>query len=343
VNPISKNESRIAALISAYADHAPIDVEPVAMTRLAAASSRRRWWLAGSGPTYRGLALVLLIGVLLISMVAGALIAGAEPFRRDPEKILTERGFVEPYVGLPPEGAQPSTPETGDVIFSFTGRVRSIGLDAHWMQLYADGRLIWHRNLDGITDEGRLAFGASELTTAVIEQRLTPEGVQLLRTAVIAGGLDRGLGVGPGLCCWGGLLFRDGQHLVQMTWSDPLLPGLLANPASWLPPTAWADQRVGGYVPRQYAICGAVPDALARLPGTARDLILASATGRILQVEGAECHLVPTGAAREIAAALEAAGIHLKAADSGLDSVDGVPFIWIAPIGPDGEPLHFGG
>jgi hypothetical protein len=218
------------------------------------------------------------------------------------------------------------------------------------MRLYADGRLIWKRNLDSTTDEGRLAFGAIQPTTAVIEQRLTPEGVELLRAAVIAGGASGtplpgegrtvGRGGGPGLCCWGGLQLHDGKQLVDMTWSDPLLPGRLANPASWLPLSAWADQRISGYVPRQYAVCVDVPNGLAGVPRTARDLILAHATdpGGIWNWEpDSECYLLPTNAAREIALALDETGIHLDEVSSGLASFTRRFFVF--PVTPDGEPM----
>jgi hypothetical protein len=54
---------------------------------------------------------------------------------------------------------------------------------------------------------------------------------------------------------WGGLVMRDGGRLVQAAWLDPALPGLLAVPASWLPASAWVDQRIGAYVPSRYAVC----------------------------------------------------------------------------------------
>lgn len=335
MNPTSSIESRIAALISAYADRAPTDVDPLAMTRLAAASAHRWAWTLPRA-THRRLAWVLLAVALLVSMVAGALIAGG-PRERDPEDILVQRGFIEPFIGLPPEGAPPSAPETGALVFTFSGRVAAIGHDAHLMWLYADGRLIWKRNLDNTTDQGRLAFGASEPTKAVIEQRLTPDGVELLRTAVTAGG-RAGVTGGPGLCCWGALLYHDGVQLVRRSWSDPTLPGRLATPGSWLPPSAWADQRIGGYVPRQYAVCADPPNGLARVPATVRDLILANAHAPARSAgTGSDCHLVPTAIAHEIAATLEASGIRLDEVSSGVVSFDRRVFVY--PVTPDGEPI----
>jgi hypothetical protein len=255
-------ERRVAALIGAYADRAPIDVDPMAMTRQAAAASRRPASVRfGFMPAGRGLAFTLVILALLGAVVAGALIAGAQLVRRDPVKILTDRAFVEPFIGFPPEGVAPSTPETGQLVLSFNGRVHSIGLDFHRVWLFADGRLIWKRNLEGT---GSRAFGASDPTTAVIEQRLTPEGVELMRSRVMAAGLhdiepadaitDRTTWHLPG-ALWGGLVVHDGERLVDASWSDGELPELLADPASWIPASAWVDRRVGAYIPFRYAVC----------------------------------------------------------------------------------------
>jgi len=284
-------EHRVAALIRAYADRAPIDVDAMAMTRFAAAASRNTAPVRfGFMPAGRGLAFTLVILALLSAVAAGALIAGAQQFRRDPVEILTDRAFVEPFVGLPPEGFASSTPETGQLVLSFGGRVRSIGLDFHRIWVFGDGRLIWKRNLDALTDTGRRAFGASEPTTAVIEQRLTREGIELMRSRVMAAGLhdiepadsitDRTTWHRPGVL-WGGLVVHDGERLVDASWSDGELPELLADPASWIPASAWVDRRVGAYVPSRYAVCLGHDDPAVGsselwelLPEAARNLIL---------------------------------------------------------------------
>jgi hypothetical protein len=258
-------ELRVAALIRAYADRAPTDVDPMAIARLAATGSplsAPAWF--GLTHARRGLAFALVLIAVLVSIVSGALISGALPVRPDPVDILVDRAFVEPFVGLPPEGAAPSVPENGELVLSFAGRVSSLGLDFHRMWLYADGRLIWKSNLEGSSAGWKLRFGASEPTTAVIVQHLTPEGVELLRSAAIAAGLHDFEPVGtstdliawnrPGVL-WGGLVVHDGKRLVQADWSDPALPGLLAVPASWLPASAWEDPRISAYVPSRYAVC----------------------------------------------------------------------------------------
>ena len=280
-------ERRVAALIVAYADRAPTDVDPMAIARLAATGSPLSapvWF--GLTHAGRGLAFALVLIAVLVSIVSGALISGALPIRPDPVDILVDRAFVKPFVGLPPEGAAPSVPENGELVLSFAGRVSSLGGDFHRMWLYADGRLIWKSNLEGSSAGWKLRFGASEPTTAVIVQHLTPEGVELLRSAAIAAGLHDFEPFDPGDdptdwhrpgVIWGGLVMRDGDQFVQAVWSDPALPRVLAVPASWLPASAWKDQRIGAYVPSRHAVCLEPSGLIDALPDPTRELILSNA------------------------------------------------------------------
>jgi hypothetical protein len=151
------------------------------------------------------------------------------------------------------------------------------------MYVYADGRLIWWR-------EGDLPAGADE--HAILEQRLTPEGVELLRSEMISSGLfDRDLIFMGGeaepdpLPFWGGMAVSDGDRMVQLQlgWvyvsteelcephdtsceGDTImtagqehalerLDARLFDPASWLPASAWADQGIKIYVPTTYRVC----------------------------------------------------------------------------------------
>jgi hypothetical protein len=370
MNERSALELRVAALVRAYADRAPTDVDPMAMALRAAGGSGHTtpaWF--GVMPPGRGLVFVLVLIALLVSILSGALISGALPIRRDPVDILVERAFVEPFVGLPPEGAPPSMPATGELVLSFGGRVRSLGLDFHRMWLYTDGRLIWKSNLEGATGARKLRFGESEPTTGVIVQHLTPEGVELLRYAAIAAGLQDRQPLGPGEdptdwgrpgVLWGGLVMRDGGRLVQAEWSDPALPGLLAVPASWLPASAWADQRISAYVPYRYAVCAddATDTPLTErersrvidlLPGSTKDLI------RSLAIDPAPgwndrdprcAYLVSTEDARVIAATLDAPPLRREPGTPlryripvGPLPRDQQPMIELLPVLPDGEAV----
>jgi len=99
--------------------------------------------------------------------------------------IFLDRGFI----GLPPVGATPSAPESGELVLRWQGNSET-HKRPHWREggrvyghyfgawVYADGRLIWWR-------DGQVPEGANELTSGYLEQRLTPEGLELLRSEVV--------------------------------------------------------------------------------------------------------------------------------------------------------------
>ena len=84
--------------------------------------------------------------------------------------LILDNGFI----GLAPLGATPSTPESGELeIFYWVergapGEVKE-GRSRNWV--YADGRLISDRFSNGL-----------------VEQRLTPEGLELLRSEILSTG-----------------------------------------------------------------------------------------------------------------------------------------------------------
>jgi len=352
MSQLSPLESRIAALISAYADRAPVDFDARAVARLAAsrATARGRWPWSMLGDS--GLVFVVLVVILLVTLVAGALLVGGGPFHRTPEEMLTQPAIVAPFTGLPPDGAPASDPETGELVLSFYGRPRTIGLDFHRMWVYADGRLVWTRNLDGVTSpEQERAFGASQPTNAVIEQRLTPVGVELLRRKAMLAALKnlRPVAAGratwglPGVL-WGGLTLRQGDRLLEADWTDGDLPGLLADPADWLPLVAWEDRRIAGYVPSRYAICvwpGDLAAVTERLPQRAQTLLRAAPLVSVEPEQGMPpgCRSVTAQGAREIVMELETDPRIQRERPDGLRYVIATPetFIDVLPILPNGE------
>jgi hypothetical protein len=105
------------------------------------------------------------------------------------EGVETRVGFI----GLPPEGATPSTPAGGEIVV-WIGSCGTPAMHGEWIlelseidtlpplaELYvlADGRLIWQKYED-------LPEGANSLSTGLLEQRLTPEGVELMRSEASA-------------------------------------------------------------------------------------------------------------------------------------------------------------
>jgi hypothetical protein len=193
-------------------------------------------------------------------------------------------------VGLALAGAKPSLPKTGELVLGFTFG-RTMGDQGRFrVFVYADGRLIWQR------------FGdATNYSTGLLEQRLTLEGVELVTAEMISTGLfdhDLHLESGQGLN-YGNVDFRNGNPLVHVTWGSDVGPddvartmptprqasalqrldALLADPARWLPASAWKDPGITAYVPSGYSVCYqgeqgvGLSRVLASLPPSAEDLL----------------------------------------------------------------------
>jgi hypothetical protein len=141
----------------------------------------------------------------------------------------TERGLI----GLPPVDSRPSVPEVGRLVDCWPvngGMLPYVGM----ARLYADGRLIWN-----------YFFGeGNSRSTGHIEQRLTLEGVELVR------GLD------------------------DLAEKDPFRLG------DWLPSTAWEDRTIRPYVPARYGACLLADDGTETM-GSNLDLTLTEKLGML--------------------------------------------------------------
>lgn len=236
-------------------------------------------------------------------------------------------------MGFPDEGATPSTPASGDLVFSVMFGYGEGDARRFSAFLYTDGRLIWSRLSDPVT--------------GIVEQRLTPEGVELLRAAVLSTGLfdrDRHLTGGHGLR-FGQIQVHTGDQVVRVLWGDCCDPESsreetemptpeqaeallqldvrIEDPGSWLPASAWEDQEMRPYVPTRYSVCydtdlGIELDrVLASLPRKAEDLLRSwDRTFERLPVplgngNGLDiwCSDVTTEQARALASILEDAGV----------------------------------
>src|SRR5262245_35315250 len=187
-----------------------------------------------AGSRSRRVRMVAFVAVALIVLIGStSAIGGVRDF-------ILDRGFS----GLPPAGATPSTPESGELVLHYVGRSATHASDiTPLMQIwvYADGRVIWAE--ESASSSSAAPEGANELT-GYLEQRLTPAGVELLRSKV-AGLLDRSRAVlvmlpadydpfeGPTpdparardvtlfvseLDGWGTLEARDGDGFVGLHW-----------------------------------------------------------------------------------------------------------------------------
>ena len=331
--------------------------------RADAARGRRR--LAGPRVARRSRFLVVFAVVALVVVVTASALAV--------RAFIVDRGFI----GLPPEGATPSSPVKGELVASWVGMSVTLPGSVVRASLYADGRIVWERRpWHNNPTAARPPEGANEFDSGYLEQRLTPEGVELVRSEV-AELLDRSraaletvpadpypngwplgrlaLVVFPesygswSYGSFGSVEVPDGDHLVRLRWREwasvraegaegvvatpeqlsalRRVDALFSNPASVLPPDAWAVREVRAYVPSHYAVCietAAPADAshlLSLLPAGAADLLRNSSrtraehdhtftsdteNGPVSWTERAvtDCYKVATIAARDVADAL---------------------------------------
>jgi hypothetical protein len=155
------------------------------------------------------------------------------------------------FIPLPPQGATPSAPVTGVLLLSLQacGGPSSLPWSGN-LALYADGRLLWHTY-------GEPFNGGQRPRTGWLEQRLTPEGAELLRSELASSGLlSRGQ---SGAYCPPGSYLADaliGDHNEYYLGELPrALVERIADPGSWLPASAWEDREVRPFVPASYGVC----------------------------------------------------------------------------------------
>ena len=206
--------------------------------------------------------MALVAAALIVVVGTASAIGGVRAF-------FLDQGFI----GLPPVGATPSTPESGELVIRWLGRTATpaplSGGPLFRVWVYADGRIIWSR-------DGAIPEAANEFTSGYLERRLTPEGVELLRSEVV--GLLKGSGIplepvptDDEPRGFPSLEVRDGDRLVRASWggTDIAPPSrtpeqlaalrrvdaLVTDTASVLPASAWAVREVRAYVPSHYAVC----------------------------------------------------------------------------------------
>jgi hypothetical protein len=245
---------------------------------------------------------------LIVVLAAVALVAVATASAFAVRAFVIDKGIV----GLPPVGATPSTPESGVLEMYYSVRMKT--RSRNWV--YADGRLI--------------RLGAPP-RRGFLEQRLTREGVKLLRSEILSAGGFGHAQPPPGSTSLNetfgpaDIKVHKGDRLVPLRWASDLkrLEARLTNPGSWLPASAWKQPKVRAYVPSRFEVCaGAVLNAndpphskpqqmrpariVALLPEAAQNVL----RGRDWNARGAwpGCFAVTTNEARSLAKALDGAG-----------------------------------
>ena len=225
---------------------------------------------------------------------------------RPPTPTLTSTLDQGERVAVPPAGTAPSGPESGTLELFYWGPGGDLwGKNRVWV--YSDGRLIIQYE-DELTPRG-----VGSAVTGMLERRLTPQGVELLKAEIVtASGL-------PAVPWFSSLHVRRGARLETAA----TLPGRdfvpearfadrLVRPELWLPESAWADRVPQTYVPWTYAVCG--NHLAAALPAAARDLLRAAPKAHVVPVGGDpgsddDCRELTTADARALVGALEAGGL----------------------------------
>lgn len=229
-----------------------------------APKSRGRWLERFRAVPGRRRRLVVVLAALALATAATT--AGWAIVR----EVVLDKGFI----GLPPVGATPSAPESGELVIQYRVDLKHPDAGRGWV--YADGRLVTLRG------ESDLPEAANPWGSGFLEQRLTPEGVELLRSEIVSTGLfdphqPPGSTFGPHNV----IQVRIGDRLVRVQADFPeRLRQQLADPESWLPASAWANRQIRAYVASRYAITygGQFQTVersriLALLPAPAADLL----------------------------------------------------------------------
>lgn len=175
---------------------------------------------------------------IAVSLAALWIVANGLSFDRSETSIAPAGTETGPAAAPDIEGSDLWTlpPEGGEVVAEYAE------IHVGFVYVYADGRVIWY-SLPG-------EHGTAE--DRVNEQRLTPEGVDLVRSG--------GPTVHP-------VLNGPSRFLAQADGS--LLPAEVFDVAG-----AWADPEIRPYVPDRYAVCAGDPaEAMTLLPESAADLL----------------------------------------------------------------------
>ena len=137
-----------------------------------------RPWLSRWGTPSRRRLSALVAAALVVAVGTASAIGGVRAF-------ILDRGFV----GLPPVGATPTAPESGELVVQWFGFTAPLSPQRHGRDIvrawvYADGRIIWDRRPHGPAPDSAIPEGANEVNSGYLEQRLTSQGVELVRAAV---------------------------------------------------------------------------------------------------------------------------------------------------------------
>ena len=302
-----------------------------------APKSRRRWLERSRAVSGRRRRLVVVLAA--VALATAVTTAGWA--------IVREVVLHESFVGLPPVGATPSAPESGELVIQYRFDTEDIEpADGGRGWVYADGRLIT-ADARPMTLRENSAFpeAATPWSSGLLEQRLTPEGVELMRSEVVSTGLfEHHEPADSSSSPHNVIQVQIGDRLVRAqakgaAASDEFPKRLrerLADPASWLPASAWEDKQIRAYVASRYAIYhGGQFQTIKRsrllplLPAPAADLLRAQ---EAVPLHGFNPKPVTryvsdltTEEARALARALDDAGLREKTPQAALEYLFEIP------------------
>src|SRR5215210_3287728 len=246
------DEPELLALADAFADTQrlphPLWTRRVLPRPLAARNGRRR---LRHSRAFRGRRRRLVVVLAVVALATAVTTAGWA--------IVREVVRHESFVALPPVGATPSAPESGELVIQYRDLDHA---GSGWGWVYADGRLITASGAPQAVSASRPAGSdvpeaANRWSSGFLEQRLTPEGVELLRSEIVSTGLfEHHEPAGRMSSPHNVIQVRIGDRLVRAhakgaAASDEFPKRLrerLADPASWLPASGWEDRQIRAYV-----------------------------------------------------------------------------------------------
>ena len=163
----------------------------------------------------------------------------------------TNPGDASTTAPLLPEGA-PSTPHIGELVASVANEESFPGSGYY---LYADGRLIW-------------SSGQVDVSGGLVEQRLTPEGVERVRAELLAAGQFTPIALADNIVeCQFAVCVRGDDGRILGLFPGPVSPvtpqstaearvvSYLSTLASSLPKTEWVTPRIKTYVASRFSVC----------------------------------------------------------------------------------------
>jgi hypothetical protein len=253
------------------------------------------------------------VGAGVVGLIVGsaAIVFVAWAFRPGAPAPSAPSSSPGPRLVMPvPAGAEPSMPLTGNVLLqvqAYTGKGTNM-----WLVLLEDGRLITNRS--SLNEWHDMNW---------TERRLTPTGVDLVRSKIERLGTEQ---VGTG-----GL-----PHFFRVR-------GKLADPATWLPSSAWEQAEARPFVPRGYLMI--VRDLDPKSAGWVKQRPKPNIDGLVLPpgidlASAPTCSLLTLAQTQELVAALDAVDTRFAGDQSvGPDgSSPGVGMTW-ALRRTHGDPL----